>query len=68
MLGLRLCQDDFFPSKATLEAKVMSLKAITGYVVSFICELVQVREAAQQFTLVARGLEGSNFGYSSMTV
>jgi hypothetical protein len=30
--------------------------------------LKKTREAAQQFTLVARGLEGSNFGYSSLTM
>ena len=30
--------------------------------------LKKTREAAQQFTLVARGLEGSSFGYSSLTM
>lgn len=28
----------------------------------------RTREAAQQFTLVARGLEGSSFGYASVTM
>lgn len=30
--------------------------------------LKRTRDAANQFTLVARGLEGSNFGYASVTM
>ena len=30
--------------------------------------LKRIREAAQQFTLVARGLEGSNFGIATVTM
>jgi hypothetical protein len=30
--------------------------------------LKRTRDAAQQFTLVARGLEGSGFGYASVSM
>jgi hypothetical protein len=28
----------------------------------------RIREAAQQFTLVARGLDGTSFGYATVTM
>jgi len=58
-----LMSDDFVPSKAGLDAKAKFIKAVAGS-----RSLKKTREAAQQFTLVARGLEGSNFGYSSLTM
>jgi hypothetical protein len=77
-------QDDFVQSKATPEAKRAFVKAIIGFVhaVIFVDLLVltmtmtmsrsrspkKTREAAQQFTLVARGLEGTSFGYASVIV
>ncbi|EMD34979.1 hypothetical protein CERSUDRAFT_116506 [Gelatoporia subvermispora B] len=56
-----LYSNDFTPSKATPEAKEKFVKTIFGS-----RSLKRTREAAQQFTLVARGLEGSSFGYSSV--
>ncbi|KAF4611624.1 hypothetical protein D9613_003989 [Agrocybe pediades] len=58
-----LLSDNFVPSKANLEAKNKFIKAVAGS-----RSLKKTREAAQQFTLVARGLEGSNFGYSTLTM
>ncbi|KAF9471249.1 ARM repeat-containing protein [Pholiota conissans] len=58
-----LMSDDFVPSKASPDAKVNFIKAVAGS-----RSLKRTREAAQQFTLVARGLEGSNFGYSTLTM
>ncbi|KDR78193.1 hypothetical protein GALMADRAFT_65460 [Galerina marginata CBS 339.88] len=58
-----LMSDDFVPSKAGPEAKAKFIKAVAGS-----RSLKKTREAAQQFTLVARGLEGSNFGYSTLTM
>ncbi|KAF8147686.1 armadillo-type protein [Crassisporium funariophilum] len=58
-----LMSDDFVPTKAGPEAKAKFIKAATGS-----RSLKKTREAAQQFTLVARGLEGSNFGYTSLTM
>jgi len=58
-----LMSNDFVPSKAGPDAKTKFIKAVAGS-----RSLKKTREAAQQFTLVARGLEGSNFGYSSLTM
>ncbi|CAL1698588.1 unnamed protein product [Somion occarium] len=58
-----LYADDFPPSKATPEAKEKFLKSIFSS-----RSLRRTRDAAQQFTLVARGLEGSSFGYASVTM
>ncbi|PPR02897.1 hypothetical protein CVT24_002281, partial [Panaeolus cyanescens] len=58
-----LLSESFYPSKAGLDAKEKFIKAVVGS-----RTLKKTREAAQQFTLVARGLEGSNFGYSSVTM
>ncbi|KAF8962197.1 armadillo-type protein [Flammula alnicola] len=58
-----LMAEDFVPSKAGPEAKTKFIKAVAGS-----RSLKRTREAAQQFTLVARGLEGSSFGYSSLTM
>ncbi|CAA7262307.1 unnamed protein product [Cyclocybe aegerita] len=58
-----LMADDFVPSKAGPDVKAKFIKAVAGS-----RSLKRTREAAQQFTLVARGLEGSNFGYSSLTM
>jgi len=79
---LILAQDDFVQSKATPEAKPAFVKAIIGFVhaVIFVDLLVltmtmsgsrspkNTREAAQQFTLVAWGFEGTSFGYASVIV
>ncbi|KJA24831.1 hypothetical protein HYPSUDRAFT_65152 [Hypholoma sublateritium FD-334 SS-4] len=58
-----LLSPDFVPSKAGPDAKAAFIKAVAGS-----RSLKKTREAAQQFTLIARGLEGSNFGYSSLTM
>ncbi|OJA14801.1 hypothetical protein AZE42_11685 [Rhizopogon vesiculosus] len=58
-----LFADDFVQSKATPEAKRAFVKAIIGS-----RSPKKTREAAQQFTLVARGLEGTSFGYASVNV
>ncbi|KAL6303348.1 ARM repeat-containing protein [Sparassis latifolia] len=58
-----LYANDFIQSKATNEAKDKFVKAVFGS-----RSLKRTREAAQQFTLVARGLEGSSFGYTSVTM
>ncbi|KAF9443602.1 ARM repeat-containing protein [Macrolepiota fuliginosa MF-IS2] len=54
---------DFILSKATMEDKEKFVKGIVGS-----RSLRKTRDAANQFTLVARGLEGSNFGYASVTM
>lgn len=54
---------DFTPSKATPEAKEKFMKTIFNT-----RSMRRIRDAAQQFTLVARGLEGSSFGYASVTM
>ena len=53
-------QDDFYPCRATPEAKNKFIKTIFGT-----RSIKRTRDAAHQFTLVARGLEGSNFGYAT---
>ncbi|KAM6493513.1 hypothetical protein JOM56_011647 [Amanita muscaria] len=56
-----LFANDFVPSKATPEAKNRFIKAVVG-------SLKRIRDAAQEITLVARGLEGSNFGVATLTM
>lgn len=64
-----------------MEDKERFVKGIVGYVglsgdslchiMILVCRsrsLRRTRDAANQFTLVARGLEGSNFGYASVTM
>jgi hypothetical protein len=58
-----LFADDFVQSKAGPEAKRAFVKAIIGS-----RSPKKTREAAQQFTLVARGLEGTSFGYASLNI
>ncbi|KAF9228193.1 ARM repeat-containing protein [Gyrodon lividus] len=58
-----LFADDFVRSKATPEAKRAFVKAVIGS-----RSPKKTREAAQQFTLVARGLEGTSFGYASVSM
>ncbi|KAG1744571.1 armadillo-type protein [Suillus paluster] len=53
-----LFADDFVQSKASPEAKRAFVKAIIG----------KRGRQAQQFTLVARGLEGTSFGYASVNI
>ncbi|KAJ3868242.1 armadillo-type protein [Lentinula novae-zelandiae] len=58
-----LFDQNFTSSKATPEDKERFMKSITGS-----RSLKKTREAAQQFTLVARGLEGTSFGYASVSM
>ncbi|KAF9237195.1 armadillo-type protein [Melanogaster broomeanus] len=58
-----LFADDFVHSKATAEAKWAFVKAVVGS-----RSPKRTREAAQQFTLIARGLEGTSFGYASVSM
>ncbi|KAI0341153.1 ARM repeat-containing protein [Trametopsis cervina] len=58
-----LFSPDFTPSKATHETKTKFAKMVFGT-----RSIRRTREAAQQFILVARGLEGSSFGYSSVSM
>ncbi|KAI9058664.1 ARM repeat-containing protein [Trametes sanguinea] len=58
-----LFAEDFYPCRATPEAKNKFIKTIFGS-----RSLKRTRDAAQQFTLVARGLEGSAFGYATVTM
>jgi len=58
-----LFADDFVQSKATPEAKRAFVKAVIGS-----RSPKRTREAAQQFTLIARGLEGTSFGYASVSM
>ncbi|KAG7094032.1 hypothetical protein E1B28_007654 [Marasmius oreades] len=57
-----LFSENFIASKATKEDKERFMKAVLGS-----RTLKKTREAAQQFTLVARGLEGTSFGYASIS-
>ncbi|KAI0262791.1 ARM repeat-containing protein [Gloeopeniophorella convolvens] len=52
--------DDFAQSRAGLEAKDALVKAVFGGSRS----VKRTRDAVRQFTIVARGQEGSNFGYA----
>ncbi|KAJ3980905.1 armadillo-type protein [Lentinula detonsa] len=54
---------NFAPSQVTLEDKERFMKAIVGSK-----SLKKTREAAQRFALVARGLEGTSFGYATMSM
>ncbi|KAF8883564.1 hypothetical protein BD779DRAFT_829130 [Infundibulicybe gibba] len=58
-----LFAEDFVPSKAGPDAKEKLIKAVLGS-----RSLKKTRDAANQFTLVARGLEGSSFGYASVSM
>ncbi|KAI6113429.1 armadillo-type protein [Pisolithus croceorrhizus] len=58
-----LFADDFVESRATPEAKRAFVKAVIGS-----RSPKKTREAAQQFALIARGLEGTSFGYASVTM
>ncbi|KAI0369534.1 ARM repeat-containing protein [Pilatotrama ljubarskyi] len=58
-----LFAEDFYPCRATPEAKTKFIKSVFGT-----RSLKRTREAAQQFTLVARGLEGSAFGYATVSM
>ncbi|KAJ7452683.1 armadillo-type protein [Mycena galericulata] len=52
--------DDFFPSKAGQDAKERFVKTVVSS-----RSVKKTKEAANQFAIVAWGLEGSTFGYSS---
>ncbi|KAJ6522588.1 hypothetical protein B0H19DRAFT_655372 [Mycena capillaripes] len=54
--------DDFYPSKAGQEAKERFVKTVVSS-----RSVKKTKEAANQFTIVAWGLEGSTFGYSSVS-
>ncbi|TBU41864.1 ARM repeat-containing protein [Dichomitus squalens] len=58
-----LFADDFYPCRANVDAKNKFIKTVFGS-----RSLKRTREAAQQFTLVARGLEGSSFGYATVSM
>ncbi|KIK18577.1 hypothetical protein PISMIDRAFT_109109 [Pisolithus microcarpus 441] len=58
-----LFADDFVESRATPEAKRAFVKAVIGS-----RSPKKTRDAAQQFALIARGLEGTSFGYASVTM
>ncbi|KAJ7493752.1 armadillo-type protein, partial [Mycena latifolia] len=53
--------DDFFPSKAGREDKERFVKTVVSS-----RSVKKTKEAANQFTIIAWGLEGSTFGYSSV--
>ncbi|EAU87903.1 hypothetical protein CC1G_01550 [Coprinopsis cinerea okayama7 len=56
-----LFSGDFVQTKAGAETKDKFIKAVIAS-----RSLKKTRDAAQQFALVARGLEGSSFGYASV--
>ncbi|KAG6844171.1 hypothetical protein H0H87_009290 [Tephrocybe sp. NHM501043] len=58
-----LFSDNFVASKATPEVKETFAAAIANS-----RSLKRTRDAANQFTLVARGLEASGFGYTSVSM
>ncbi|KAI0350564.1 ARM repeat-containing protein [Trametes cingulata] len=58
-----LFAEDFYPCRATPETKTKFIKSVFGT-----RSLKRTRDAAQQFTLVARGLEGSAFGYATVSM
>ncbi|THH20956.1 hypothetical protein EW146_g521 [Bondarzewia mesenterica] len=58
-----LFSDDFVHSRAGPEAKEKFIKTVFGT-----RSIKRTRDAAQQFMLVARGLEDSSFGYASVTM
>ncbi|KAJ7056646.1 armadillo-type protein [Mycena amicta] len=55
--------DDFYPSRAGPEAKERLVKTLMSS-----RSVKKTKEAANQFMMIAWGLEGSTFGYSSATV
>jgi len=55
--------DHFAPSQASPNAKEKFLKAVAGA-----RSTKKIRDSANQFALVARGLEGSSFGYATTTM
>ncbi|KAL5498163.1 hypothetical protein ACEPAH_2293 [Sanghuangporus vaninii] len=58
-----LFSEDFIPTKAQREDKERFAKAVLSS-----RSTRKMREAAQQFALIAKGLEGSSFGYASVTM
>ncbi|KZT01812.1 ARM repeat-containing protein [Laetiporus sulphureus 93-53] len=58
-----LHHDEFADSKANSQAKDKFIKAVLGS-----RNMKRIREAAQQFSLIARGLADSSFGYASVTM
>ncbi|KZT39584.1 hypothetical protein SISSUDRAFT_1061061 [Sistotremastrum suecicum HHB10207 ss-3] len=56
-----LFEEDAIPGKANREAKEQFLKAVTASRSS-----KKTRDAAQQFSIIARGLENSSFGYATL--
>ncbi|KAF7327466.1 hypothetical protein MKEN_00325000 [Mycena kentingensis (nom. inval.)] len=58
-----LFADDFYPSRAGPEAKERLVKTLVGS-----RSVKKIKEAANQFMMIAWGLEGSAFGYSSVSV
>ncbi|KAJ7604267.1 armadillo-type protein [Roridomyces roridus] len=54
--------DDFYPSRAGREAKERFVKTVVSS-----RSVKKTKEAANQFVIVAWGLEGSSFGYSSVS-
>lgn len=58
-----LFDDDFLPSKAGPAIKETFVKTVLGS-----RSIKRTREAANQFALVARGLEGTSFGYASVSM
>ncbi|KAK0200747.1 armadillo-type protein [Desarmillaria ectypa] len=58
-----LFDDDFVPSKAGPAIKETFVKTVLGS-----RSIKRTREAANQFALVARGLEGTSFGYASVSM
>lgn len=58
-----LFADDFVQCRANDAAKEQLIKAVFGS-----RSMKRVRDAAQQFILIARGLEGTSFGYASVTM
>ncbi|KAK0494340.1 armadillo-type protein [Armillaria luteobubalina] len=54
---------DFLPSKAGPAIKETFVKTVLGS-----RSIKRTREAANQFALVARGLEGTSFGYASVSM
>ncbi|EJD04736.1 ARM repeat-containing protein [Fomitiporia mediterranea MF3/22] len=55
--------EEFIPTKAQRPDKEKFAKAVLSS-----RSTKRMRDAAQQFALVAKGLEGSNFGYASVTM
>ncbi|KZT68569.1 ARM repeat-containing protein [Daedalea quercina L-15889] len=58
-----LFADGFVQCRANAAAKEQLIRAVFGS-----RSMKRVRDAAQQFILVARGLEGTGFGYTSVTM